>query len=71
MRQIAVMTDGAARVEAFGLCTWSEILASLNKAGPAELIACLRHEEQLDSTGRRWIRNKVSDDATIVHLTAR
>jgi hypothetical protein len=67
LRRFAVLTDGAARlVEPFGLVDWAGLLDLLGDAGPEEAIRRLRATEAADPEGRRWPRNKRSDDATIV-----
>ena len=67
LRRVAVLTDGAARlVEPFGLVDWTGLLDLLGSAGPGEAIQRLRAAEATDPEGRRWPRNKHSDDATIV-----
>ncbi|SBW21050.1 hypothetical protein FDG2_1876 [Candidatus Protofrankia californiensis] len=66
--RFAVLTDGAARcVDTFDLLTWTDLLDVLDKAGPAELIRQVRAAEAVDPDGRRWPRNKNSDDATVVY----
>lgn len=67
LRRFAVLTDGAAQlVEPFGLVDWAGLLDLLGSAGPGEAIRRLRAAEATDPEGRRWPRNKRSDDATIV-----
>jgi hypothetical protein len=66
--RLAIMTDGAARlVDLFAAMTWTETLSLLDRAGPAEIIRRVRALESADPDGRRWPRNKRSDDATIVY----
>lgn len=71
VRRCAVLTDGAARiVRLFGLLGWSELLDLLNKAGPEELLRRVRELELADPFGRKWPRNKRSDDATAVYAAS-
>lgn len=66
VRRIAVLTDGAARAVTFGLLTWPAVLDLLEKNGPCALIRRVRSAEESDPVGKRWARNKRSDDATTV-----
>ena len=66
VRRIAVLSDGAARVVAFGLLSWTDALDTLESEGPSALIRRVRDAERDDFLGLRWPRNKVSDDATAV-----
>jgi hypothetical protein len=63
----AVLTDGAARAVTLNLMTWSALLGWQR---PADLITLVRQAEQTDPLGARWPRNKASDDATAVFVTA-
>ncbi|MEV4898924.1 integrase [Nonomuraea sp. NPDC055795] len=68
VRQLAVLTDGAARpVEPFQLTDWDGLLGVVATEGPDALLRRIRRIEQEDSSGDRWPRNKVSDDATIIY----
>ncbi|TCN39820.1 hypothetical protein EV644_10394 [Kribbella orskensis] len=67
--RIAILTDGAARANSFGLMTWSEILETMERAGPTHVVEQVRAAEDSDPTGQRWARNKKSDDATVVYLS--
>lgn len=70
LRAVALLSDGASRLaDRFGLLTWPELLAVLDKDGPAELIAQTREAEAADPDGARWPRGKASDDATAVYWT--
>ncbi|HEY3561792.1 MAG TPA: hypothetical protein VGL05_30210 [Kribbella sp.] len=66
--RIAILTDGAARAQTFGLLSWQEVLDTLNAEGPRQLINRVREAEASDPDGRRWPRNKKSDDATAVYI---
>jgi hypothetical protein len=60
----AVLTDGAARlVERYGW-TWAELLATLERDGPAEVIAATREAERATPPG--VFGGKRHDDATAV-----
>ncbi len=64
----AVATDGATRAVTFGLVNdWAELLNALAETGPATVITQVRDAERADPDGRRWPRNKASDDATAVY----
>ncbi|MBB5869679.1 hypothetical protein F4553_003058 [Allocatelliglobosispora scoriae] len=63
---VAVLTDGAARAEVFGLLDWAGLLDLAVAAGPLELIQRVRAAENSDPLGAKWPRNKASDDATMV-----
>jgi hypothetical protein len=68
---LAVMTDGAARIiEPFGLMDWPGVFEVLRSQGPASLIRRVRGVELGDPDGKKWPRNKRSDDATILHLSS-
>jgi hypothetical protein len=64
IRRAAVLSDGAAVLVDYGLVDWSEVLDTLQHAGPAELIRRIRHAETSDPLGERWPRYKTGDDAT-------
>jgi hypothetical protein len=67
--QLAVLTDGAARITtSFDLLDWQQTFDLLDRAGPTELIRRVRAAESADPDGTRWPRNKVNDDATIVYF---
>lgn len=67
--KIAVLTDGAARyVDLFRQADWPSVLASLGSVGPVNLINAVRQLEQDDPEGRRYPRNKRSDDATAAYV---
>lgn len=66
-KQLALLTDGAARAHTFGLLSWPEIFAVLDTAGPKELIGVVRDAENADAIGDRWPRNKKSDDASVIY----
>lgn len=68
LSQVALLTDGAARVADFGLEKWEGILAAAATGAAARLIADLRRAERKDPTGTRWPRNKGSDDATLIFM---
>ncbi|SEG89854.1 Protein phosphatase 2C [Thermomonospora echinospora] len=68
LQAVALLSDGASRLaDRFGLMTWPDLLAVLDKSGPAELIARTREAEASDPDGARWPRGKASDDATAVY----
>jgi hypothetical protein len=69
LQRAVLLSDGASRlVDLFGLATWTEVLALLDDAGPAELIRRVRAAEAADPAGRRWPRTKRSDDATAIDI---
>lgn len=63
-RRVAVLSDGAMRLQEFGLATWEELLNTLDFHGPAELIRQVRAAEDDDPTCTKWPRTKTYDDAT-------
>lgn len=68
IRQLALMSDGAARiVELFGALDWRQGLSLLSSQGPTELIRRVRAIELDDVVGEEFPRNKASDDATVVY----
>jgi hypothetical protein len=68
LRRIAVLSDGAARIVVmFELVDWAGLLDALDETGPQEVVRRIRAIEATDPEGRRWPRNKQSDDATIVY----
>lgn len=70
IRQVAVLSDGAARAVEFGLYDWPDVLDVLRDAGPDALIRQVRGAEASDPEATRWPRNKISDDATAAYITA-
>jgi hypothetical protein len=66
--RVAMLTDGAARAESFGLIDWSDLLDTIDRDGPERLIELVRAAEDSDPQGRKWPRNKKSDDATVVYV---
>jgi hypothetical protein len=68
VRQIAVLSDGAARLVEFGLAGWEQILSTLAENGPQALIEEVRRAEATDLRGDRWPRYKAHDDATAVYV---
>lgn len=71
IEDVAVATDGATRiVDPFGLMDWAGVFEVLRTQGPASLIRRVRGAEDSDPDGRKWPRNKRSDDATILHLSS-
>lgn len=68
VRQIALLSDGAARfVNLFHRGDWQATLEILKSNGPERFIEHVRLAEYADSTGSRYPRNKRSDDATVVY----
>ena len=66
--RLAVMTDGSARiVNLFRRANWRGTLDLLKADGPERLISDVRRIENADSDGRRYPRNKKSDDASAVY----
>jgi hypothetical protein len=70
VRQVAVLSDGAARAVEFGLYDWPSVLGILRESGPDTLIRQVRGAEASDPEATRWPRNKISDDATAAYITA-
>lgn len=58
-------------VGVFGLLSWPGLLDLLDDQGPAGVLRRVRDAERGDPDGRRWRRNKISDDATIAYLDFR
>ncbi|MEU4360307.1 hypothetical protein [Promicromonospora sp. NPDC023987] len=68
VRQVAVLSDGAARVvDLFGIHDWPGVLELLQYRGPEALIREVRAAEASDPEAKRWPRNKISDDATVAY----
>lgn len=69
VKRLAVLTDGAARfVNMFRVgVPWRAVLEILQHNGPERLIEDIRLLEHGDQAGRRYPRNKMSDDATVVY----
>jgi hypothetical protein len=64
----AALTDGATRlVDRFGLADWTELMGTLARHGPGELIRQTRAAEHADPTGARWKRGKTTDDASVAY----
>lgn len=64
---LAIMSDGAARaVDLFHLFSWEEFANTAFSDGPQTVIDAVREVETTDPVGKRWPRNKPSDDATLV-----
>lgn len=69
VRRFAILTDGAARiVTPFELLDWEGALNLVESDGPAGLVATVREIERGDVQCRRWPRNKISDDATVIYI---
>ncbi|MEV4081561.1 hypothetical protein ACGFJC_12975 [Nonomuraea fuscirosea] len=67
VKSISMLTDGAARaVDIFKLGKWRDMLSLLSNEGPNALIRRVRATEYSDPVAKRWPRNKVSDDATVI-----
>ena len=67
VRSAAVTTDDASIIcDRFGVLNWLQVFHRLHEAGPIGLIRSVREQELSDSTGERWKRSKVHDDATAV-----
>jgi hypothetical protein len=72
LRQLAVLTDGAARiVQAFDLLDWPGVVDLLGAAGPGALICRVRAIELADPLAVKWPRNKANDDATVAYAIPR
>jgi hypothetical protein len=69
LRRASLLSDGTTRFAEFGLGTWEELLAVLDRQGPAEVFSRVREAEATDPDGSRWPRAKRSDDMAVVHLT--
>jgi len=68
LRQLAVLSDGAARgVALFDLHTWRGALDVLEQAGPQAVLWMVRDAESRDPLGLLYPRNKAVDDATVVY----
>ena len=69
IRRLLVVTDGVERlVSLFGAVRdWQQLLKMADSNGPQALIDTVRELEQQDPEGRRYPRNKTSDDATAVY----
>ncbi len=68
VRRLAVLTDGAARLVTMFRpnLSWGAVLDVLEHNGPDRLIEDVRLIEHNDPEGKRYPRNKKSDDATVV-----
>lgn len=67
--EVALLSDGAARLVDFGLCGWTSLLDLLASRGPAEVVRRVRNAEAADPDLVRWPRTKAADDATVVYAT--
>ena len=68
LASVTLLSDGATRlVDRFGVAGWGQVLDTLNRSGPDELIRQVREAEAEDPEGRRWPRDKAHDDATVLH----
>lgn len=68
VRQVAVLSSGAARLVTFGIAVWEQVIDTLAKDGPQVLIDEVRQFEALDRHCQRWPRAGTTDDATAVFL---
>ncbi|MFF5784666.1 protein phosphatase 2C domain-containing protein [Streptomyces sp. NPDC012693] len=69
VRALAAMTDGAGNwVETFGLGTWQDCVAVLEKEGPAGLVTRVRAAESTDLDRTAYRRDKPVDDAAVVYV---
>jgi hypothetical protein len=65
LQRALLMSDGAARLaDTFKMLTHADVLKLVATQGPQEVIRRVREAESQDPEGRRWPRNKRSDDAT-------
>ena len=67
VRQAAVLTDGAARLNAFDVADWPQVFETLEAAGPDDLIMQVREMEDSDRECVVWPRSKPYDDATAAY----
>jgi Protein phosphatase 2C len=68
VRAAAVLSDGVSRlVDHFGVATWDDVLKTLDRQGPRELLRQVREAENSDPGGSRWPRGKAHDDATAAY----
>jgi hypothetical protein len=68
VRAAALLSDGASRlVGLFELATWREVLDTLERSGPGELIRRVREAEHTDPDGSLRPRTKTHDDATAAY----
>jgi hypothetical protein len=68
LRQLAVLSDGAARgVALFEILTWRAVMELLERSGPLAVLSMVRDAESRDPLGLLYPRNKAVDDATAVH----
>jgi len=68
LRGVALLSDGATRItDLYHLLAWPAVIDIIRDHGPAELIRQVRAAEDSDRDCKRWPRDKVQDDATIVY----
>ncbi|MFI9235612.1 hypothetical protein [Streptomyces sp. NPDC053079] len=68
VRQVAMLSSGAARLVTFGIAVWEQVIYTLAKDGPQVLIDEVRQFEAVDRHCQRWPRSATTDDATAVLL---
>ncbi|MFD7710183.1 hypothetical protein ACFV6E_08125 [Streptomyces sp. NPDC059785] len=68
VRQVAMLSSGAARLVTFGVVVWEQVMDTLAKDGPHVLVDEVRAFETLDPRCVRWPRSGVTADATVVHV---
>lgn len=68
VRRLALLTDGAARLQEFGVTDWRGVLDTLEQRGANGLIAAVRDMEASDPDRIKWPRYKMSDDATALYV---
>ena len=68
VKRMALLTDGAARLQEFGVADWRGVLDTLERRGANGLIAAVRDMEASDPDRVKWPRYKMSDDATAVYV---
>ncbi|MFH8409872.1 hypothetical protein ACH4FX_34600 [Streptomyces sp. NPDC018019] len=68
VRQAAILSSGAARLVAFGVAVWEQMMDTLAKDGPQVLVDEVREFEAIDPECRRWPRSGATADATAVYL---
>lgn len=69
IRELLLASDGATRpVDRFKVHDWRDLVATVNREGPAGWLTVVRGLEKSDPNNERWPRAKTHDDASLAMI---